>query len=698
MVRDPTAAPGSTLGKIASVLTNGVARVEPLTTARALRGPFDYERADGVEVGSVVVVPFGGRDVLGVVTALAENSQHELSPLKAVLPESLPADLVALAPWVAAEYCSTPARALSLMLPPRGIRARTVLHASRGREPQPGERLTDSQRALLASLPRATGPDLPPLRRLERRGLVVIEAAAVRRAPVNLSVGSRAGTEPPALTRAQAQVLSEIASAQPGESLLLHGVTGSGKTEVYLRAAERTLAAGRGVLVLVPEIALTPQIVARFSERFGDTVAVLHSALAPGARYDEWMRLRRGEARICVGPRSAVLAPIDNIGLIVVDEEHDASYKHEGDPRYDARHIAARRAADHGAVLIAGSATPRAESWHNLRRISLPERVDGARLPQVEIVDLLGVRGALHPLAHQALVDARKSIVLLNRRGWSNYLTCRGCSRAWECPSCDVTLVLHRASETIGCHHCGHRERIPKRCPDCSSVSIARHGTGTERLETELPGPVFRLDGDSGDPGRILAAFQAADHGVLLGTQMVAKGHDFPDVEVGVVVDADQTLRFPDFRAEERTFALVAQLAGRAGRGATTGRVIVQTLVPEAPAITLAAQHDAETFLRGELGRREALRYPPFSTLIRIVCSAPAPGAADRAAAALQARLPGSLGPAPLFRLRGKERSQIVIKAQDRAVAVQAIGAAVDSVARDKTHRGVALSVDVDPQ
>ncbi len=368
-----------------------------------------------------------------------------------------------------------------------------------------------------------------------------------------------------------------------GERLLLHGVTGSGKTEVYLQAAARTLAAGRTVMVLVPEIALTPQIVARFQARFGDTVAVLHSAMAPGERYDEWLRLRRGEARICVGPRSAVFAPMADLGLIVVDEEHDASYKHEGDPRYDARHVAERRAADHGAVLVAGSATPRAESWERLRRISLPRRVDGAPMPAVEILDLRGVRGALHPAAHEALVDARKAIVLLNRRGWSNFLTCTTCGRAWECPDCDVTLVLHRAGATLACHHCGHREPVPTSCPDCGSTSIARHGTGTERLGEELPGRVFRLDGDAGRAGgaaAVLAAFERADRGILLGTQMVAKGHDFPDVELGVVVDADQTLRFPDFRAEERTFALVAQLAGRAGRGIADGRVLVQTLVP----------------------------------------------------------------------------------------------------------------------
>jgi primosomal protein N' (replication factor Y) len=676
---------------------SGVVQVEPLTTARVLRGPFDYRRPEGTGIGSVLVVPFGRQEILALVTGLAETSEHDLAAPRRVLDASLPEDLVALGPWLAAEYCSTPARAYALMLPPKGAKARTALYAEPARAPQEGERLTDAQRALLASLPRFCGADTAALRRLEARGLVAVAPRVVRREVAHTAVGVAASAPPP-LTGDQEAALARLAAAEPGSATLLHGVTGSGKTEVYLHAAERTLAARRGVLVLVPEIALTPQIVGRFRARFGDTVAVLHSRLSPGERHDEWARLRRGEARVCVGPRSAVFAPMTDLGLIVVDEEHDASYKHEGDPRYDARHVAERRAADHGAVLVAGSATPRAESWHRLPRISLPERVDGAPLPPVEVLDLVGVRGALHPHTHEALVDARKAVVLLNRRGWSNFLTCGGCGRAWECPHCDVTLVLHRQGGTIACHHCGHREPVPTACPDCGSVSIARHGTGTERLGEELPGPVFRLDGDAGDPAAILAAFERAERGILLGTQMVAKGHDFPDVELGVVVDADQTLRFPDCRAEERTFALVAQLAGRAGRGAADGRVIVQTFAPDAPAIVLAARHDAPAFLAGELERRRALRYPPFSTLIRVVCASPEPGAAHTAATVLHARLPGALGPAPLFRLRGKERSQVVVKAEDRRAAVAAVGEAVDAVAADRAHRGVSLSVDVDPQ
>ncbi|HEX2102801.1 MAG TPA: primosomal protein N' [Solirubrobacteraceae bacterium] len=678
-----------------------IAQVEPLTTARALRGPFDYERPDGVRVGSVLVVPFGRREVVGVVTGVADASEHDVVAPRRVLDAELPPDLVDLALWMAREYCSTPARALSLLLPPKGTRPKTALWAAPARPPGEDERLTPRQRALLESLPRFTGPDTAALRRLEGRGLVAIESRVVRRAPLHVPVGARGPRR--ALTGAQREALHAIRAAAPGEGLLLHGVTGSGKTEVYLQAAADTLDRGRSVIVLVPEIALTPQIVARFVERFGDTVAVLHSRLSAGERHDEWARLRRGEARVCVGPRSAVFAPLADLGLVVVDEEHDASYKNEGDPRYDARRVAEHRARTAGAVLVAGSATPRPESVHALRRLRLPERVDGRSLPPVEIVDMRQARRAIHPRTHDALAAARKAIVLLNRRGWSNFLTCRSCGRAWECPSCDVTLVMHRAEGLLACHHCGHRERVPPRCEACGSVSVARHGTGTERLESELAlGPVFRLDADVGDAAAVLARFEAADRGILVGTQMVAKGHDFPDVDLGVVLDADATLRFPDFRAEERTFALVTQLAGRAGRGAAGGRVLVQTLAPEAPSIRLAARHDADAFVAAELERRAALRYPPFSTLVRIVCSSERGGAAHAAAAAVRARLDGAagaaLGPAPLFRLRGRERSQVVVKAAERAAAVAAIGAAVDAVAADRAHRAASFSVDVDPQ
>jgi primosomal protein N' (replication factor Y) (superfamily II helicase) len=698
-----------------------IAQVEPMTTARALRGPFDYRlpeelRGGVVGVGSMLVVPFARRQVLGVVVGLTDTSEVSegklLAPLRALDegPPALPAELVALAEWIAAEYCSTIARALTLVLPPGAAR-------------------------------RLSG---------RKRG--------VRVRSEHLQVGAER-PEPPVLTRAQAQAyaqLSDALDARRFERRLLQGVTGSGKTEIYLLAVAHALEQGRGAIVLVPEIALTPQIVSRFRERFGQTVAILHSQLRSGERFQEWRRLRTGEARVCVGPRSAVFAPIESLGLIVVDEEHETSYKHEGDPRYDARDVAVKRARLAGALALFGSATPRPESAQ-LPRLCLPARVDGGPLPQVSVLDMCGHRAGLHPETVQALTRLRetrgKAIVLLNRRGWSNFLSCHSCGHVWSCPQCDVTLVLHRgaggpaaparssgtggsarpsergagrpAGSFIACHHCGHREPAPERCEQCGSISVARHGAGTERLQHDLAlaldahderFPVVRLDADTaGSEGiaPLLRRFQDAESGVLVGTQMVAKGHDFPGVTLGVVLDADATLRFPDFRSEERTFALIAQLAGRVGRGGD-GRVLVQTIAPEARAIAYAARHDSDGFLAGELDRRRALRYPPFSHLIRIVCAAPESAPAQAAASAVAEDLRGSLigglgasvlGPAALFRLRGQERRMLMVKSPDPALravcprpAVRAVGEAVARAAGDRAHRGVSFSVDVDPQ
>ncbi len=687
-----------------------IAQVEPLTTTRRLSGPFDYALpAEPLAVGSVVRVPFGHQRLDGVVVGLAAES--ELPPERLVAPsavraDSVPPDLVELALWMAAEYASTPARALSLVLPPPG-KPRMRLWARRTEASLEGERLSERQRALLDRLPGLAGAELGSLRRLEARGLVALEPRAERREPLTRPRADRTVE----LTYEQAAALAAV---EAGGAHLLHGVTGSGKTEVYLRAAEAALARGEGVIVLVPEIALTPQTVGRFQARFGDTVALLHSALGEGERYDEWRRLRSGEARIAVGPRSAVFAPVADLGLVVVDEEHDASYKHEGDPRYDARRVAAERARRAGARLLVGSATPRPETWRGMARLTLRERADGRPLPPVRVLDMRGGAGhPLHPETRRALGDARKAIVLLNRRGWSNFLTCRSCGKVWECPQCDVALVLHRAQGAIACHHCGHREAVPQRCDACGSLAVARYGAGTERVEHDLREalevPVFRLDADTAGAKdavpELLARFDAAPAGLLLGTQLVAKGHDFPDVTLGVVLDADSTLRFPDFRAEERTFALIAQLAGRAGRGPRGGHVLVQTASPDAPAILAAAQHDTEGFVTGELGRREALRYPPFADLIRIVFlaedAAAARAAAGQVGDALAARASAGsevLGPAPLFRLRGRDRFQLVVKTQRREAAIAAVRKAVERAARDRAHRHVAFSVDVDPQ
>jgi primosomal protein N' (replication factor Y) len=729
-----------------------ILRVEPLTTARALRGPFDYRRpaamAD-VEVGSVVRVPFGPRRILGVVVEVAEAS--ELPPERLAEPiEALeagaPPELVRLGLWVAREYCSTSSRGLQLVLPPgtgtgsggRTVRAKTELRAALLPAGEAalagGERLGSKQRAVLEALrcgemsavelATAAGSDRQTLRRLEQRGLVSTRSASVRRVPGEPRLGGR--SDRPQLLPEQADAVAAIVSALDGEagaprSLLLHGVTGSGKTEVYLAAVEAALEQGRGAIVLVPEIGLAPQAVARFRARLGDRFAVLHSALSPGERYDEWRRLRDGEAQVCVGPRSAVFAPVADLGLIVIDEEHDPSYKQEGDPTYDARAVARKRAADSGAVLLAGTATPRPESWLELPRLELPRRVDGRRLPPVHLVDMREAdprSGPVHAETWEALEAVRaagaKAIVMINRRGFAPWLTCRSCGHHWSCPNCDVSLIVHRDGGRLVCHHCAHSERQPRACPDCGSTTLSRAGAGTERIESLLaerlePMAVLRLDSDTaagrGAHARILARFEELPSAVLVGTQMVAKGHDFPEVTLSAILDADATLRFPDFRAEERTFAMVAQLAGRSGRGEAGGEVIVQTLAPSASSIEHAARHDSCGFLEAELERRKVLHYPPYSHLARINFASELEPRLDEVATAIASELRRSLphdaellGPAPMFRVRNRHRRRVLIKADDREGMVAAVRDVVERRVAERSLKDVAIGVDVDPQ
>jgi primosomal protein N' (replication factor Y) (superfamily II helicase) len=729
-----------------------ILRVEPLTTARALRGPFDYRRPEameGLEVGSLVRVPFGPRRLLGVVVELADTS--ELAPERLAEPiEALEAgasaEQVELGLWVAREYCSTPSRGLSLVLPPgtgtgraaRTVRAKTELRAEilpAGEAAlEGGERLGVKQRAVLEALAEggatsapqlaaAVGAERATLRRLAERGLIATRDSSVRRAPA--ASGLTAAVHAPQLLPEQEAAVAALVAALDGEAgapreQLLHGVTGSGKTEVYLAAVEAVLARGKGAIVLVPEIGLAPQAVARFRARLGDRIAILHSALSDGERFDEWQRLRSGEASVCVGPRSAIFAPVRDLGLVVIDEEHDASYKQEGDPTYDARAVARHRATERGAVLVAGTATPRPETWLELPRLELPRRVDGLRMPPVNIVDMREVdprSGPLHADTWTALegvrAAGRKAIVMVNRRGFAPWLTCRSCGHHWGCPNCDVSLIVHRESGRLVCHHCAHVEPAPRACPVCTSTTLARAGAGTELIEELLvarlaPMPVFRLDSDTtakrGAHARILAEFGEAASAVLVGTQMVAKGHDFPEVTLSAILDADATLRFPDFRAEERTFAMVAQLAGRSGRGAAGGEVMVQTLAPRAASIEHAAAHDSEGFLAGELERRRILRYPPYSHLLRVNLSSESAEKADAAAGAiasdLRSRLPPEselLGPAPMFRVRGRHRRRILVKAQDRDGTVAAARVTVEGRATDRALRDVSIGVDVDP-
>ncbi len=450
--------------------------------------------------------------------------------------------------------------------------------------------------------------------------------------------------------------------------------------------------------------------------RFGDRVAILHSGLTEAERRDERERIASGDAPLVVGARSAVFAPVPRLGLICVDEEHDASYKQESDPRYDARTVAAKRAALEGAVAVYGSATPRPESWATLERLELGGRLAG-RLPPVRVVDLR--REAGYPLSAPLLEElgavakgGGKAILLLNRRGLAPALHCRACGATRRCPNCDVALVLHDGARGAGagglrCHHCGHDEPKPEVCPECGSAELARLGAGTQRLERELATAfpdleLVRLDADTAEKPEQLAAalrrFAETDRAVLLGTQMVAKGHHFANVALAAVVDADTGMLLPDFRSEERTFQLITQLAGRSGRDAP-GRVVVQTFQPDARPVALAANHDVARFLTGELERRRALGYPPAGHLVRILAAGPELRPVLTALEELAARLPGELlGPAPVLRLRGRHRAQLVAKT-DRPRAIAAEAARLLSAAAPAMRKaGLTVVVDVDPQ
>jgi primosomal protein N' (replication factor Y) len=569
---------------------------------------------------------------------------------------------VDLALWIADYYGSTPARALALV-----------------------------------------APEAPA----KRKG------AARREAPGELA----AEAAPAELTGAQENALGCIRAAleEGGGAFLLYGATGSGKTEVYLRACAEALERGRSAIVLVPEIALTPQALGRFRARFGERVALLHSGLTEAERRDERERIAAGAARVVVGARSAIFAPVQKLGLVCVDEEHDPSYKQESDPRYDARTVAVKRAALEGAVAVFGSATPRPESWYALERLDLGGRL-GGRLPPVQVVDLR--REAGYPLSAPLLAElgaladkGGKAILLLNRRGIAPAIHCRACGTTRRCESCDVALTLH-SDGLLHCHHCGRREPSLPLCPACGSPELARLGAGTERLETELAAQVpelerFRLDADAithpAALAQTLQRFAAAERGILLGTQMVAKGHHFGGVALAAVIDADTGMALPDFRAEERAFQLVTQLAGRSGRDAP-GRVLVQTFQPDSRPVALAARHDVEEFIAGELERRRELGYPPFRHLVRLVVSGPSadgPAAvltelrAGLEAVATEAEL---LGPAPLLRLRGRHRAQLLAKTATprplAALAAKLLNAASPAMRRD----GLSVSVDVDPQ
>ena len=457
----------------------------------------------------------------------------------------------------------------------------------------------------------------------------------------------------PALTPGQESALAAIDRAREhacGEVVVVDGVTGSGKTELYLRAIEKTLAEGRTACVLVPEISLTPQTVGRFRGRFGDLVAVMHSRMSQGERYDQWDFIKSGAARVVVGARSALFTPLSNIGLIVIDEEHEGSYKQDSAPRYDAREVARWMVKRSGGVLVMGSATPSIEALYacgqggSWTKVDLPDRANGKPLPAVEVVDMAAeFRGGSRAMFSRKLVEGlrselslgRKAVLLLNQRGFAKFLLCRDCGFVPTCPSCDTSLTYHERGRMLVCHHCGHTEIAPAVCPECGSPYLKKFGAGTQRVEAELralldgmPGvgpdvPIIRMDADTtsgkGAHERLLEQFAGSDAAVLLGTQMIAKGLDFEDVTIVGVINADTQLHLPDYRAAERTFSLIEQVAGRAGRADLPGRVLVQTYEADNVAIRAAATYDRERFLCAELPKRRILLYPPFVRMANVL-------------------------------------------------------------------------------
>ncbi|QHT61828.1 primosomal protein N' [Paenibacillus lycopersici] len=672
---------------------------------------------------------------------------------------------------------------------PDAVRAELAAATPRAAKQQEAARymLANPTPIALAALAQELGATTGTIRGAAEKGWLSIRETEQRRDPYAGRGFKR--TEPLPLTEGQQTVFGELAEALDNEAsrvFLLHGVTGSGKTEVYLQAIARCLLAERQAIVLVPEIALTPQMVERFKGRFGDSVAVLHSRLSSGERYDEWRKIREGRAEVAVGARSAVFAPFRRVGLIIIDEEHESSYKQEESPKYHARDVAVQRARQHGAIVVLGSATPSLESFaaasasrgqadraayaspsghtgqtdygspavrtgqpdqagdrsaaakRGAALLPMPDRVAGRPLPKVHLVDMRdelkgGNRSMFSRQLHEALLQrlerGEQSVLLLNRRGYSTFVMCRSCGYTAQCPHCDISLTYHQKSRALRCHYCGHAEQAPEKCPSCESEHIRFFGTGTQRVEEELaklfPGiRVIRMDVDTttekGSHEKWLTMFGERQADVLLGTQMVAKGLDFPYVTLVGVIAADTSLHLPDFRAAEKTFQLLTQVAGRAGRHELPGEVIVQTYNPEHYAIISAQHHDYSAFVQEELKHRRFMAYPPFCRLILVTLSheqlALVVSEGEKLAATLRdlaraAGIRGSdegdgsrfidiLGPvaSPIPRMKDRYRFQCMIKYRGSTGAAELLKQAISLVSGSNGQPAVTMSVDVDPQ
>jgi primosomal protein N' (replication factor Y) len=715
---------------------------------------------DQVAVGKRILAPFGHGEkaTVGYCVRLSTTPPtRTVKELCRVLDDEvlLTADLLRLTRWIADYYLCGWGQVLNAVVPggakqQAGTRAVAFLEAVPEADwPQPMPALTPKQTAVLERLRAATRPvEAKRLARLAHCGSAPVAALidkglarrVVRR--VDKFVTSFADTtspEPPLTLNAdQLTVWAPLEKAlQQGgfHAFLLHGVTGSGKTEIYLRAIEEIIRQGKEALILVPEISLTPQTIQRFRGRCGE-VAVLHSHLGDAERGGQWRRVAGGHVQVVVGARSAVFAPARKLGLIVIDEEHEGSFKQESTPRYHARDVAVMRARLENIPIILGSATPSLESWQNAQRgqytlLTLPNRVLDRPLPQVGLIDLrhegMG-RGRLHALSpsleramREALKEGGQVMLLLNRRGFSTHIHCPACGFVESCKFCDLALTFHRQREVLLCHYCGYEQAPPERCRNCDRVSVRYQGLGTEKLQAEIEEKfpnfvVRRMDSDSmrqpGSHGRVLAAFRQGQIHILLGTQMIAKGLDFPNVTLVGVVNADIGLHVPDFRSAERTFQLLAQVAGRTGRGPRGGKVLVQTFNPEHPSIALAASHDYGKFVGIELAHRQAHNYPPFHRLLRLIVRSRDQDAgaafAERLAASLHTTLENLrapemstagvrvLGPAeaPVFRLKGYYRFHFQLQSPSAALLHQLLRAVLPTV---RPPTGVEFTMDVDP-
>ena len=727
---------------------------------RSIRRQLDYavppELTGKVGVGSRVRVPFREKQLLATVVATLETSPAKgLKPLLALLGEKpvLSPALIELARWMSTYYCC-PLETVMRSLLPQVIRKAEVgwkkqLFVRLAREATPEEleklqRRAPRQAELLEAITKLTAPtpaadllrhtslDNSTLRALVRRGFVDLRAQAVARDPHGTEQFLADADLEMNAEQLAALKLIENALENPSTHppILLHGVTGSGKTEVYLQAIRATLARGKTAIVLVPEISLTPQTVERFKSRFADdpeTIAVLHSHLSEGERHDEWHKLHAGRARIVIGARSAVFAPLENLGLIVVDEEHENSYKQEEAPRYHARDVAVVRAKMENCVVVLGTATPSLESYANAQRgkyllSQLTQRIDGCHMPLIRIVDLRLERrkekaaAILSEKLRTAIADrltkSEQTILFLNRRGFSTSLLCSHCGKARDCPNCSVALTFHRANARLSCHLCGHSAAVPKRCPECREDALIYAGFGTEKVESTVSAifpeaVVKRMDADSMTRKEAyretLHAFRSGKIDILVGTQMIAKGLHFPNVTLVGIINADLALHLPDFRAGERTFQLLTQVAGRAGRGEAPGEVFVQTYTPFSPSIQFARHHDFAGYFEQELEFRERCDFPPFRHAVLVTIRSEHEARASFSAETLFRRLKEALpneymlgdpAPAPLEKLQGSYRFHILIRGEAILRLSRLLREVLDKL---PFPEDVAVAVDIDP-